>query len=248
MSLAGCGVIVTGATGGIGRAVVSELLRREAQVIAVGRNEQQLARLVEEHGDRVAAVRIDLGTAGAAAEVVDRAKRSTDRLFGVINNAGLARFDSLVDASSADLIAMMTLHVLAPAELIRAALPYLEANGGSVVNVSSVGGAVAMPGRSFYGASKAALNSLTRSLAIELAPRVRVNAILPGPVNTPMWTDLGLDAAGTEQLRTALSSATPMARFGEPEDIARWVAILLDPVVSGWVTGALIPVDGGRTA
>ncbi len=248
MSLDGRGVIVTGATGGIGRAVVSELLRLQARVIAVGRNEQQLARLVDEHGEGMATVCADLGAAGAAAMVVDRAQTLTNRLSGLVNNAGLARFDSLTDASTADLVAMMTVNVVAPAELIRAALPYLEANEGSVVNVSSVGGVLAMPGRSYYAASKAALNSLTRSLAIELAPRVRVNAILPGPVDSPMWSNMGLDAAGTEQLRAALSAATPMARFGKPEDIARWVAILLDPLVSGWVTGALVPVDGGRTA
>lgn len=105
-----------------------------------------------------------------------------------------------------------------------------------------------MPGRSFYGASKAALNSLTRSLARELAPDVRVNAVLPGPVDTPMWSDLGLDPEQAASLRSSLLAATPMGRFGRPDEVARWVCGLLDPELSGWITGALIAVDGGRTS
>ncbi|MYV89746.1 SDR family oxidoreductase, partial [Streptomyces sp. SID1034] len=135
-----------------------------------------------------------------------------------------------------------------PVHLIRAALPELRERQGAVVNVSSVGGALAMPGRSLYGATKAALNSLTRSLARELAPRVRVNAILPGPVDTPMYGDLGLDERATRDLVADMVEATPLGRFGTPDDIAGWVCNLLDPEASGWVTGALVAIDGGRSA
>jgi NAD(P)-dependent dehydrogenase (short-subunit alcohol dehydrogenase family) len=165
----------------------------------------------------------------------------------VVNNAGLARFGKLDEIDLSEFEDMLRINVRAPAELIRCALPQLRRNRGSVVNVTSVAGVLSMPGRSFYGASKAALNSLTKSLARELAPDVRINAILPGPVDTPMWSELGLSDAGTQSLRTDLMASTPMGRFGGGDEIARWVCLLLDTEVSGWVTGALIPVDGGRT-
>lgn len=190
----------------------------------------------------------DVSAPGAAERIVAAATEAFGRLDAVVNNAGLARFGELETTDPAQFDAMLAVNVRAPAELIRCALPQLRAHRGSVVNISSVGGALSMPGRAFYGASKAALNSLTRSLARELAPDVRVNAVMPGPVDTPMWHETGLDGAGTEHLRVGLLASTPMGRFGQDTEIGRWVSLLIDPEVSGWVTGALIPVDGGRTA
>ncbi|WP_437436759.1 SDR family NAD(P)-dependent oxidoreductase [Salinispora arenicola] len=115
--------------------------------------------------------------------------------------------------------AHVDVHVKGPVHLLRACLPELRARRGSVVNVTSVGGALATPHRSFYGASKAAINHLTRSLAIELAPEVRVNAVLPGPVDTPIYDDLGLSDEATGKLREDLMARTPMGRFGSP---TRW--------------------------
>jgi NAD(P)-dependent dehydrogenase (short-subunit alcohol dehydrogenase family) len=246
--LAGRVVIVTGAGTGIGRAVAELLLERGGRAVVVGRRESVLRELAADHdSDRVDVVVADLAQPGAAAEVVAAATDRFGAVHGVVNNAGLARFAALEEASDRDFERMLAINVRAPAALIRAALPQLRKDRGAVVNVSSVGGALAMPGRSFYGAGKAALNSLTRSLARELAPDVRVNAVLPGPVDTPMWDDMGLDGPGSDALRAGLLAATPLGRFGRPDEIAGWVCHLLDPLASGWVTGALIPVDGGRT-
>jgi NAD(P)-dependent dehydrogenase (short-subunit alcohol dehydrogenase family) len=246
--LAGRTVIVTGAGSGMGRSIAEQLLASGANVGAVGRREDRLRELRGRGDARVALVAADITRPAAADEVVAAVTTAFGTVHGLVNNAGLARFAPLQAASDEDLDQLLATNVRAPAALIRAALPHLRAERGAVVNVSSVGGALAMPGRSFYGASKAALNSLTRSLARELAPDVRVNAVLPGPVDTPMWADMGLDAEGSAALRSSLLAATPMARFGRPAEVARWVCNLLDPEFSGWITGALIPVDGGRTS
>ncbi|GGO45144.1 short-chain dehydrogenase [Streptomyces daqingensis] len=248
MTLAGKSVVVTGAATGIGRGITESLLKSGASVTAVGRNPEPLGELAERYGDAVTVVSQDVGASGAAERIVTAATESFGALDAVVNNAGRARFGRLEETDPAEFDAMFAVNVAAPAQLIRHALPQLRARGGSVVNISSVGGALSMPGRSFYGATKAAVNSLTRSLARELAPDVRVNAILPGPVDTPMWNETGLGEQATQQMRLDLLASTPMGRFGEATEIGQWVCLLLDPQLSGWITGALIPVDGGRTA
>nr|WP_171116168.1 MULTISPECIES: SDR family oxidoreductase [Streptomyces] len=246
--IAGRTVIVTGAGTGLGRAITEHLLARGANVAAVGRREAALRELTGGGDERVEVIATDITRPGAAEHVVAAATARFGTVHGLVNNAGLARFAPLETASDEDFDGLLATNVRAPAALIRAALPHLRKERGAVVNVSSVGGVLAMPGRSFYGASKAALNSLTRSLARELAPDVRVNAVLPGPVDTPMWDDMGLDAGESASLRSSLLAATPMGRFGRPVEVAGWVCGLLDPEFSGWITGALIPVDGGRTS
>lgn len=248
MTLDGKSIVVTGAATGIGLGITECLLKSGANVTLVGRREQPLRELADRHGSATAVAVADICAPGAPERVVAAAVEAFGGLDAVVNNAGLARFGAIDVIDPAQFEAMFAVNVRAPADLIRCALPLLRASRGSVVNVSSVGGTLAMPGRSYYGATKAALNSLTRSLARELAPDVRVNAILPGPVDTPMWTDNGLDAAGIERLRADLVASTPMRRFGERAEVGRWVCMLLDAELSGWVTGALIPVDGGRTA
>ncbi|WP_399552479.1 SDR family NAD(P)-dependent oxidoreductase [Streptomyces sp. YIM 98790] len=217
-----------------------------AAVLAVGRDAERLARAADVAGPRVSVHACDVTRPGAAASVVSAAREHLGGIDAVVNNAGHARFAPLDRARPDDLRQMLETNVVAAAELIRAALPELRANRGSVVNVSSVGGVLAMPGRAYYGASKAALNSLTRSLAVELAPEVRVNAVLPGPVDTGLWQEAAQDGAAA--LRERIIASTPMGRFGEAGEVAAWVCQLLDPGAGAWVTGSLIAVDGGRTA
>lgn len=247
MSIAGRSVIVTGGGSGIGRAIAGHLAGAGALVTIAGRREAALKETAAAIDAEVVTVPADVGAEGSSDEIVAAAIERFGRLDGVVNNAGLARFGRIEEIVTADLDAMWAVNVRGPAQLIRSALPHLRAVKGSVVNVSSVAGALSMPGRSFYGATKAAMNSLTRSLARELAPDVRVNGILPGPVDTPMWQDLGLTGEQTEALRENLLAGTPMGRFGEGAEVARWVACLVDPDFAGWITGVLLPVDGGRT-
>lgn len=249
MTLLGKTFVVTGAGSGIGRAVALALLEAGADVALVGRREAPLSEVAAYAQTSTAVPMVaDVADRAAAAQVVEATLERFGRIDGLVNNAGVARFAPIEEADPADLGDMVDAHLLGPFLMIRSCLPALRATNGSIVNVTSVGGVLALPGRALYGATKAATNSLTRSLARELAPHVRVNAVLPGPVDTPMYDDLGLDATATAALRLAMVTDTPMGRFGRPEEVASWVCRLLDPDVAGWMTGALVPVDGGRTA
>jgi NAD(P)-dependent dehydrogenase (short-subunit alcohol dehydrogenase family) len=240
--------VITGAGTGIGRGIAECAAEAGASVTVVGRRKPPLDELAARYGEAIQVMPADVTEAGAADLVVAAAVRRFGRLDAIVNNAGMARFGALDRTDAGDVDAMFAVNVRAPAELVRCGLPELRAHRGSVVNISSVAGTLSMPGRAFYGASKAALNSLTRSLARELAPDVRVNAILPGPVDTPLWAEAGLSGPELAELRAGLAAATPMGRFGDGRDIGRWTCCLLDPELAGWVTGALIPVDGGRTS
>ncbi|WP_406724081.1 SDR family oxidoreductase [Streptomyces sp. GD-15H] len=243
---AGQRVVVTGGGSGIGEAIVFRAARLGAAVVAVGRHAGRLERVADRGGPHVHAYACDVTRPGAAAAIVAAACKKLGGVDAVVNNAGHARFAPLEDADPEEFGRMLQTNVVAAAELIRQALPELRANRGSVVNVSSVGGVLAMPGRAYYGASKAALNALTRALAVELAPDVRVNAVLPGPVDTRLWEEAAGDDVAA--LRRSIIAGTPMGRFGAADEVATWVCHLLDPQSAGWMTGSLIAVDGGRTA
>lgn len=250
MNLDGRVVIITGAGTGIGRAVVDVVAQAGGRVVAVGRREGPLLEACaacERQGVEALAVRANVGVPEDAGAVVRAALERFGRVDALINNAGVARFARVEDAEDEDLESMLDAHVRGPFYLVRAALPSLRPARGAVVNVSSIGGALATPGRSLYGATKAAQNHLTRSLARELAPEVRVNAILPGPVETPMHEHTGLDPVALGELREEMLRTTPAGRFGLPAEVARWIGYLLDDA-NRWVTGALFCVDGGRSA
>lgn len=251
MGLHGKAVVVTGAGTGIGAATALAVAARGAAVALVGRRRDVLEDVAAAAKDRgapsVVVIPADLTDDADVTRVAATALAELDGVDGLVNNAGTGRFAPLRDADFADLRHMFDLHVTAPARLIREFLPSLTRRRGSVVNVTSVAGSLAAPNRSFYGATKAAANHLTRSLARELAPDVRVNAIVPGPVDTPIYDGLPLSADELAEFRSTLTAATPMGRFGEPAEVAPWICALLDDSAS-WLTGVLLPVDGGRCA
>ncbi|MFC5290103.1 SDR family NAD(P)-dependent oxidoreductase [Actinokineospora guangxiensis] len=251
MGLHGKAVVVTGAGTGIGAATAIAVAARGASVALVGRRRDALedtAAAARDRGARqVVVIAADLAVDADVERVAEIALAELDGVDGLVNNAGVGRFAPLREADVADLRYMFDLHVTAPAQLIQAFLPSLVRRRGSVVNVTSVAGSLAAPERSFYGATKAAANHLTRSLAKELAPAVRVNAVVPGPVDTPIYDQLPLSADGLADFRAALVAATPAGRFGTPEEVAPWICALLD-TSAAWMTGVLLPVDGGRCA
>jgi NAD(P)-dependent dehydrogenase (short-subunit alcohol dehydrogenase family) len=247
--LAGRVAVVTGAGSGIGRATCLDAARHGASVALVGRRLDRLENVAAECralGVEALVVPADLAQEGAARAVIRAVLQRFDRIDALINNAGYARFAPLELARDEDARAMFDTNLLAPFSLTRAAIEPLRAAHGSVVNISSIGGLVTTPNRVMYGALKAALNHMTRSLARELAPTVRVNALLPGPVETPMYDELGLDDHQVAALRQQMLTTTPLGRMGQPVEVARWVIMLIGPAAT-WVTGSLIAVDGGRS-
>lgn len=243
--------IITGAGSGIGRALALDLALRDRRLVLVGRRKERLLD-----------VELSCLTAGAAAEdilvlpadvtertapewIVSETMNAFGRIDALVNNAGWARFGRLEMAFQEDLERMVATHLAAPAALIREAIPALRATQGVVVNIGSIGGVLALPGRAFYGATKAALHHLTRSLARELAPEVRVNAIVPGAIDTEMYEHLGLPGIDVAALRAELIRTTPMGRLGTPADVVPWIVLMLEPA-GRWVTGSVVVVDGGR--
>jgi NAD(P)-dependent dehydrogenase (short-subunit alcohol dehydrogenase family) len=244
--------VVTGASSGLGRALSEALSMRGRPVLLVGRNRERLLEtrasclLSGGPASKYQIVVADLTEDGAAQYVVSEALREFGAINALVNNAGLARFGPIEGADLIDWSRMITTNLIGPAALIKYAIPALRKSRGVVVNVGSIGGLLAVPGRALYGASKAALAHLTRSLARELAPEIRVNAVLPGAIETEMYEDLGLDEEAVGQLRAELTRTTPLGRMGTVHDVVPWIEMLLGPAGS-WVTGSLLVVDGGRS-
>jgi len=237
-------VVVTGGGSGIGRAVANRFAALGANVLVVGRNADVLAEAVGEH-ENMAFIAADLRAVDQAAGVVAAALVRWGRLDTLVNNAGIFVARPLAEVTAPQMNDLFTTHVVAPTLMLQAALPYLQASHGAVVNVSSTIGHKPSAHAAHYGASKAALEHLTRCWALELAPhRIRVNAIAPGPTDTPILERAGLSqavVAATQRLETEL---IPLRRRGTPEEIAAWIVALTDPLAA-WVTGQIISVDGG---
>ncbi|RJL27203.1 SDR family NAD(P)-dependent oxidoreductase [Bailinhaonella thermotolerans] len=241
-------VVITGAGSGLGRALAVSLSRRGGRLVLVGRRKERLLETADSCADPGSCLVLpaDVTDRTSAAHVVGETLRAFGRLDGLVNNAGLARLGGVEHADDAAVEAMVRTNLLAPLRLIREAVPALREAGGAVVNVGSIGGLLAVPGRAAYGAGKAGLHHLTRSLARELAPRVRVNAVLPGAIDTGMYDELGGSPEEVARLRADLVATTPLGRMGTPDDVVPWIELLLGPAGS-WVTGSLIVVDGGRS-
>lgn len=247
VELDGAAVIVTGAGSGIGRATSLLLAEQGASTVLVGRTEQSLAQVaaeIRDLGGRTHIVVADVADPRWPSLIVDRCVDAFGRLDGLVNNAAIVRHHPLGEWETADFDRHVATNVRAPYFLIQQVLPHLRSSSlASVVNVSSSSGTLRRAGQSVYGMTKAALDYLTSSLAGELAAdAVRVNCVAPGPVDTPIHTTWAEDL--TEAHRW-LRSQVPLGRIAQPREIAQWIVLLLSPL-SGFVTGTVIPVDGGQ--
>jgi NAD(P)-dependent dehydrogenase (short-subunit alcohol dehydrogenase family) len=240
---AGKVAIVTGASRGIGRAIARRLAQSGASLILTARDRAALESLAREAGN-AASIPFDLRIPQSAHQIVDFALTTYGRIDIVINNAGATKRGEFLALSDDDWADGFALKFFGAMRLTRCAWPHLQAQSGSVVFISGIGGRT--PGREFSigGSVNAALLSLTKALAdLGIAAGVQVNAINPGAIRTDRFQARLARAAQTEQQFVEESGIT---RVGEPEDVAELVAYLVSPA-GRFMHGSVIDIDGGQT-
>jgi pteridine reductase len=231
MELDGKVAVVTGGARRVGRAIAEELARAGAEVVIHFNAARAEAESVAAGIPGALIVQADLSTPTGCAQLTDRAVAERGRIDLLVNSAAGYRRGAFADQGDEVWQEMLSLNLIAPARLIRLALPHRLS---SVVNIVDVAAWQAWRNHAAYASSKAGLLQLTRDLALELAPGVRVNAVAPGTVAFP--PDF------TDGERAAVTSRIPLARIGAPTDVARAVRFLAG---EPFLTGAVIPVDGG---
>jgi NAD(P)-dependent dehydrogenase (short-subunit alcohol dehydrogenase family) len=231
--------LVTGATSGIGRAVALRLAQDGFSVIVHGRDAARGVQTVKEVTDNGGEASFVVADFNSPADI-QRLAKEIGEIDVLVNNAGFAAWGPTAELDIATFDSMFASNVRAPFYLVGAFAPSMAARGnGSIINMSSMAGRLGLAGGAAYGATKAALISLTQAWAAEFSPRgVRVNAVAPGPVYT---------RPEARDLFDTLGATTPMKRAADPKEIAEVVAFLVSPRAS-YITGATIAVDGGRTA
>ena len=242
--------VVTGGGRGIGRAIAVELASAGAAVVPSARSTDEIEAIADEirsDGSDALAVPADVTDPDAVGDVIDRIENKFGPIDIVVNNAGFNPDDALgrpEDVSTETLDRVLDVNLNRAYEVTTAAAEgLLESDGGSVINVASVGGLVGLPRQHPYVASKHGLVGLTKSMSLDWTPEVRVNAVAPGYVSTELTEDL----ESNEQLRQSIVDRTPLERFAEPEEVAGPVVFLASDAAS-YVTGTVLAADGGWTA
>ncbi|MCE7989925.1 MAG: SDR family oxidoreductase [Caldilinea sp. CFX5] len=245
-ALTGKTYAITGGNSGIGLATAQELVRRGARVAIFGRNEQTLAAAQRELGPTTLALRGDVTEWDDLQRFVTEVAEQMDKLDGLFVNAGIAGFAPIDQVTVEQITLLLGVNFIGAVRTIQAALPLLR-DGSAIVLNGSMFTALGMSGASIYTASKAAVESLARSLSAELVERgIRVNAVSPGNIMTPLVERLGMPPAMAEAMMTAELAQMPVKRFGRADEVARVVAFLLSPD-SSYMLGETVVVDGGRS-
>jgi 3-oxoacyl-[acyl-carrier protein] reductase len=248
VSLEGKSALVTGASSGIGEQISKSMAAAGAQVAAVGRNEERLGRVVgeiEADGGTAFAIVRDLTDDGTPEAIVDDAVELMGRLDTLANVAGIMELGTLPETPIESLDRQYATNLRAPFALTKAALPHLRESRGTIIFISSMAALAAFPDSAAYTATKGAIDSLARQLAVELAPAgIRVNAIAPGEIDTPMNTQFYKDHPEFVEWMTEF---TPAGRLGRADDIAP-AAVFLASDMARFVYGVSLPVDGGVVA
>jgi NAD(P)-dependent dehydrogenase (short-subunit alcohol dehydrogenase family) len=246
MKLQGKVAVVTGGNSGIGLAIAREFTEQGAHVVVFGRNAQTLDEAVRSIGN---------GTLGVQGDVtrlddLDRLYQETVARFGKIDilvaNAGIARPAPLDQTDEALFDLTSDINFKGAFFTVQKAVPHLN-DGASIILVTSAGNVKGLPNFSVYVATKAAVRSLARSFSAELLPRgIRVNALSPGPIETPIFGRMGLPEEAMDGIAAQMTEMIPLKRFGQPEEMAK-AALFLASSDSSYVVGAELVADGGMS-
>ena len=247
-------VLITGASSGIGFATAALFAELGAKVVGSGRNEANLEKMKAACLAKNAKAEILLVTADVTKEsdverLVQTALDRFKQLDVLVNNAGIVAVGSIENTSLSQYDDVMNTNVRSVYQLSMVCVPHLVKTKGSIVNVSSVAGLRAFPGVLSYCISKAAIDQMTRCMALELAEKnVRVNSVNPGVVVTDLHKRSGMDEEQYASFLEHSKTTHAMGRVGQPEEVAELIVFLADTSKSGFITGSSTPIDGGRHA
>ncbi len=243
--LSGKVALISGGTSGMGAATAKLFAAEGASVIVTGSNPETLEGARNDL-DGIEVIASDAGDPAAVAALVADVARRHGRIDVLYVNAGIARYAPFEQVDEAFFDKVFDVNTRGAFFLIKEVVKVMP-DGGSIVLTSSIAHALGMPGLSVYSASKAALRSLGRAFAAELAPRnIRVNTISPGPIETPIWGKMtGGSAEQVSAMKDQMAATIPLKRVGRPEEVAA-AALFLASGESSFMTGADLPVDGGR--
>jgi NAD(P)-dependent dehydrogenase (short-subunit alcohol dehydrogenase family) len=236
--------LITGANSGIGLATAKRFVNEGAYVFITGRRDSELAAAVKEIGRNVTGVQGDVSNLGDLDRLFAQIKREKGRLDVLFANAGVAKYSSLGEITEEHYDSIFSINVKGLLFTVQKALPLMP-DGASIILNASIVASKGLPSNSVYSATKAAVRSFARTWTTDLKDRhIRVNAVSPGPIETPGLYDLVSSAGAGEQRLKMLSSAVPLGRLGAPDEIAKAVVFLASDD-SSYVTGTELFVDGG---
>lgn len=242
----GKSVLVTGGNSGIGLATAQAFAAEGARVIITGRDPATLAQAKATLGPQSIAIRNDAGVTAEARDLVAALVSQQITLDAVFINAGSAKFAPFAEVDESLWDQSFDTNLKGAYFQLQALLPLLN-RGASIVLNGSINAHIGMPNSSVYAATKAALISLAKTLSAELLPRgVRVNVVSPGPITTPLYGKLGMDAAALEATAAQIQSQVPLGRFGQPVEVAATV-LHLASAESAFIVGTEIVIDGGMS-
>lgn len=242
--LAGKVAVVTGGNSGIGLATAQRFLEEGAKVAISGRNQETLDEAVKLLGKDTLVVKADIAEVSETGKFLGEVEKKLGKIDVLFINAGVAKFAPFEQTSETLFDEQFDINIRGAYFAIQKALPHLN-DGASIILNTSVAGSTGTPGASAYSATKAALRSLARTTAAELVGRgIRVNAVAPGPIVTPIFERTGLPKEAIDEFAKEIVESVPMKRFGQPEEVAGVVAFLASKDAS-YITGVEINVDGG---
>jgi NAD(P)-dependent dehydrogenase (short-subunit alcohol dehydrogenase family) len=237
--------VITGGNSGIGLATAQRLVADGANVVILGRDAKTLEAAVKELGPKARAVRGDVSRLADLDRLADETRKAFGRVDLVFANAGIADFRSFAETDEAFYDKMMDANVKGAYFTAQKLLPLFDDKGGSIIFTGSGVDVKGWPNTSVYAPTKAALRSLVRVLAAELAPRsIRVNVVSPGPIDTPIFGRLAMPADAVKAFADGVTAQVPLKRFGTPDEVASAVLFLASSQAS-FITGTELYVDGG---
>jgi NAD(P)-dependent dehydrogenase (short-subunit alcohol dehydrogenase family) len=236
-------VLITGGTTGIGFATAKLFVEEGARVMVTGRTQKTIEEAQSELGENAIVIHSDATSLPDMDALAEKVKETFGKLDVLFVNAGYGRFVPFEAVTEEVYDEMLNLNAKGPYFVVQKLAPLMP-EGSSVVFTTSMANVKGVPNLSAYGAAKAALRSITRSLAAELLPRgIRVNAVSPGPIESPILQKVGMPKEAADQIYLQMKESVPMKRIGQPEEIAKAVAFFAFDAT--YTTGAELPVDGG---